>query len=104
MANKVFKPKSKQVIKEATDIVLNTETDDAAIDFLRDTLEDDFPDLDLGRMDLHKAIEVLGKNENKKTSNMKNIENLNKTLSKFMGQADKKSAKKAGKKNKKKRK
>ena len=88
---KTIKPKSKEMIKEASDIVQNTESDEAAISFLKETLDDDFPDLDLGRMNLHEAIEVLGKPEDKKSSekgNMKVIENLNKSLGDFIDKVE----------------
>lgn len=99
MSNKIFKSKSKDIIKEATDIVLNTEDDNAAIAFLKDTLEDDFPGMDLGRMDLHKAIEVLDTGKNK-SKNMKVIEDLNKSLGKFINKAESKSKKVVKKKAK----
>lgn len=101
-----FKPKSKEVIKEAVDIILNTEDDEAAIAFLKDTLEDDYPDLDLGRMDLHEAIGVLGGNsikKAKKSGSRKAIEDLNKSLGNFIDTQEsniKKSRKKKNKKNK----
>lgn len=105
---KTIKPKSKEMIKEAVDIIHNTENDEAAIGFLKETLIDDFPDLDLGRMDLHEAIEVLGKKEDKKDSkkgNMKTIENLNKSLGKFIDKVENQtSVKKKSNKRKKRRK
>ena len=105
---KTIKPKSKEMIKEATDIVQNTESDESAISFLKETLDDDFPDLDLGRMDLHEAIEVLGKKENKKDNkkgNMKTIENLNKSLGNFIDKVENQAnVKKKARKRKKRRK
>ena len=103
---KTIKPKSKEMIKEAVDIIHNTEDDEAAISFLKETLIDDFPDLDLGRMDLHEAIEVLGKKEDKKDKtkgNMKTIENLNKSLGDFIDKVENQT-KKSTKKRKKRRK
>lgn len=52
-------PKDREMISEALDIVMNTEDDEAAIAFLRDTLDDDYPDLDLGSMNLHEALDIL---------------------------------------------
>lgn len=80
-------PKSKSVIREAADIVINSDDDSAAIDFLRETLEDDFPDLDLGKMDLHEAIQVLGGDEvsPEKKEKTKGFENINKALEMFTG-------------------
>ena len=80
--SKVFKPKSKEMIKEAADIVRNSQDDESAIEFLRDTLDDDFPDMELGSMDLHEAIKVLG--GEKVAGDKDAIRNLNKALSDFM--------------------
>lgn len=87
-----FKHKSKDMIDEALDIVKNTEDDDSAIKFLRETLNDDFPDLDLGRMDLHEAIEKLNYKEDKenKSHSQKVIEDLNKSLGDFLDIQEKK--------------
>lgn len=102
-----IQPKSKELIKEAVDIVRNTEDDDAAIAFLKDTLTDDYPDLDLGRMNLHEAIAILDSPKTKKkTKNMEVIEDLNKSLGKFIDAQEEKlnkvkSKKKATKKRRK---
>jgi len=80
---KKFQLKSKEYIKETTDIVQNTEDDEAALAFLKDTLIDDYPDLDLGKMDLHEAIGVLDKKK-KKSGSKKLIEDLNKSLGDFI--------------------
>lgn len=102
---KKFRAKSKEMIDEATDIVMNTEDDSAVIEFLRETLVDDYPDLDLGKMDLHEAIGVLGGSEVSKNENMRNIENLNKSLSDFLSQVEKNKEKASkGKKAKKRKK
>lgn len=77
-----LKPKSREMIKEAADIVRNSEDDGAAIAFLQQTLDDDFPDLELGSMDLHEAIKVLGKDE--QVGDRKALENLNQALGDFM--------------------
>lgn len=81
---------SKEEVREAVDIIKNTEDDEAAIAFLQDTLTDDFPDLDLGRMDLHEAIEILGGSEVKKFEVPKEkgdrnaIESLNDSIGVFL--------------------
>lgn len=94
-------PKSKEYVKEAVDIVRNTEDDKAALEFLKNTLDDDFPDLDLGSMDLHEAIKVLG--IDKKTGDRKRIENLNDSLGEFLEiQKQKKESKRKNKKRNKK--
>lgn len=98
-----IKPKSRESIQEAVDIIANSHDDESAIDFLRDTLEDDFPDLDLGRMDLHEAIGVLGGNDKKEDNKVK-IENLSKSLGEFMKKQDAKNSPKKVEKKKKKRK
>lgn len=103
MGNRI-NPNSKEMIKEALDIIKNTEDDEAAVAFLSDTLSDNFPDLDLGRMDLHEAIEVLGGEEveeNNAVGNREKIENLNDSLSQFMDTIKKKDSKvkKSGKKS-----
>ena len=46
-----IKPKSKAYIKETTDIIENTHDDDLALQFLKDSLDDDYPDMDLASMD-----------------------------------------------------
>lgn len=81
-----IKPKDKDVVREAADIVRNSESDELALAFLQDTLEDDFPDLDLARMDLHEAIKGLGgKQEGKPPKGSKSvIEDLNKSLGDFI--------------------
>lgn len=90
-----LKPKSKELIKEAADIVINSDNDEAAIQFLRETLDDDFPDLELGSMDLHEAIKVLGTDDDKARHKV-DLENLDEALAAFM--------KRDAKNNKKKRK
>lgn len=74
------KLKSKEVIDEARDIVLNTEDDEAAIQFLRETLGDDYPDLDIN--DLHAASEILSQKE--KSNNQNILGNLNDSLGVFL--------------------
>lgn len=98
--SKKIKTRSKEEVKEATDIILNTEDDDSAVLFLRETLQDDFPDLELGTMDLHEATKVLG--EDKKAEKNNAIQNLNQAFSEFMGK--KNQVKKEGTKRKRKRK
>lgn len=84
-----MKPKSKESIKEAVDIIRNSKDDDAAIEFLRETLEDDFPDLELGSMDLHEAIEVLGGSEqSKEGGDLSAVGDLSKALGEFMSKKD----------------
>lgn len=63
-----FIPKSKEVIKEASDIVLNSERDEDAVKYLRETLEDDYPDLDLSKVDLHEASNVLSVTTKRKST------------------------------------
>lgn len=79
-----FKHKTKEQLKEIADIVKNSETDEAALAFLQETLEDDFPDLDLGKMDLHEASKVLGGDEPEKEPRGSLVENLNASLGKFI--------------------
>lgn len=99
-------PKDKEMIAEVVDIVRNTEDDAAAIEFLRDTLEDDFPDLELGSMDLHEAIKVLGGNEKpkKKSIGRQAVENLNDSLGEFLSAQQKKTERKRKSKRKSKKK
>lgn len=104
MTRKEFKRKSREVVREATDIVLNTESDEAAVDFLRDTLGDDFSHMELGSMNLHEAIEVLGIEDSSKSRNMMNIENLNETLNKFMNKTGNSTKKKSKRKSRRRRK
>lgn len=99
-----IKPKSKESIKEAVDIVLNTQDDDSAIEFLRDTLEDDFPDLDLGSMDLHEAIKNIGAEEEKYGGNVEKAGNLSQALSEFMKSKKKEKSTKRTRKKRSKRK
>lgn len=90
-----LKPKSRELVQEAADIVRNSEDDQAAISFLQDTLEDDYPDLELGSMDLHEAIETLGFGEDKPKrkgssfGNREEVENLSKALGNFMNKSNK---------------
>lgn len=84
MSKEKFKYKTKEQLKEIADIVKNSETDEAALAFLQDTLEDDFPELDLGKMDLHEASKVLGESEPKKKTKGSLIENLNASLGEFI--------------------
>lgn len=85
MSNRT-KAKPKKIVKEAEDIVINSVEDATAIRYLSEILEDDFPDLDLGRMDLHEALETFDKkNANKnKSKSRKTIENLNNALGEFI--------------------
>lgn len=103
--SKKIKTKSKEEVKEATDIILNTEDDDSAVVFLRETLQDDFPDLELGSMDLHEATKVLG--GDKESSKNTAIKNLNQAFSDFMSKKNNPKAgvsKKEGSKRKRRRK
>lgn len=88
-----LKPKSRELVQEAADIVRNSEDDQAAISFLQDTLEDDYPDMELGSMDLHEAIKTLGFGEEKGkvtgAGNRDAIENLSKALGSFMNKSGK---------------
>lgn len=97
-----LKPKSKELIKEAADIVINSDNDEAAIQFLRETLDDDFPDLELGSMDLHEAIKVLGTDDDKARHKV-DLENLDEALAAFM-KRDAKNNKKKGKRKRRRRK
>ena len=96
---KKITPKKKEMIAEALDIVQNTESDEVAIGFLRETIEDDYPDMDLGSMNLHEAIKVLGHNKDDKSKGLKAIEDLSSSIGAFID-----SQKKAQKPVKKKRK
>lgn len=103
-----LRTKSKEEIQEAVDIVMNSEDDEAAMEFLMDTLGDDFPELDLGAMDLHEAIGVLGgdevdKEDKSQSGDREAVENLNKTLGEFMDRKSKTKSKPKGKKKVKKR-
>lgn len=60
-------PRSKKVVKEASDIILNTEDDKDAVHYLRETLTDDFPEIDISKMSLHEASEVLNDGQTKKS-------------------------------------
>lgn len=80
---KKIQPKSKEMIREAADIIINSDDDAAAIGFLRDTLDDDFPDLELGSMDLHDAIKVL-EGSQETVSRKRGLENLNNAFESFM--------------------
>lgn len=97
-----LKPKSKELIREAADIVINSDNDEAAIQFLRETLDDDFPDLELGSMDLHEAIKVLGTDDDKARHKV-DLENLDEALAAFM-KRDAKNNKKKGKRKRRRRK
>lgn len=81
--NKKIQPKSKEMIREAADIIINSDDDAAAVGFLRDTLDDDFPDLELGSMDLHDAIKVLDGSQESVTRK-RGLENLNNAFDSFM--------------------
>ena len=83
VGKKRFSPKSKAYIRETSDIVNNTENDQDALEFLKDTLEDDFPELELGSIDLHEAIKVLGAEE-KKSGSKQVVEDLNRSLTSFI--------------------
>lgn len=96
-----FKPKSREMIREAADIVRNSQDDDAAIEFLRDTLDDDFPDMELGTMDLHEAIKVLDGEE--AAGDKEAIRNLNEALGDFMKRQNKPEEKKAVKRKRRKK-
>lgn len=97
-------PKSREYIQEAVDIIRNTEDDEAAIAFLKETLEDDYPDLDLGRMDLHEAIAVLGGGKEKSyAGDRSKIEDLSKSLAEFVNKTNKTSNKPKTKKKRKRR-
>lgn len=99
-----IKPKSKAYIKETTDIIENTHDDDLALQFLKDSLDDDYPDMDLASMDLHEAIKVLGSDDNKKKSDSKGIiEDLNASLTDFIN-SQKKEKPKVKKKRRRRRK
>lgn len=97
-----LKPKSKELVKEAADIVINSDDDEAAVQFLRETLDDDFPDLELGSMDLHEATKVLGTSEDKARHKV-DLENLGEALAAFM-KRDAKNNKKERKRKRRRRK
>jgi hypothetical protein len=99
--DKKIKPKSRKMIQEAVDIIRNAEDDEAALAFLQDTLVDDYPDLDLGRMDLHEAIEILNKRENN-SGDKRKIEDLNKSLADFLNFSKSKKSKRKRKRKRKK--
>lgn len=99
-----IKPKSKAYIKETTDIIENTHDDDLALQFLKDSLDDDYPDMDLASMDLHEAIKVLGSDGNEKEKDSKGlIEDLNASLTDFIN-SQKKEKPKVKKKRRRRRK
>jgi len=95
-----------QMIKEADDIIRNTLDDENAVAFMQETWIDDFPDLDLGRMDLHEAVDELEHKLTKKKLNtgQKAIYDLNRSLDKFIEKHDKARAKADAKRRKQKRK
>lgn len=102
--SKKITPKSRESIKEAVDIVKNTENDDVAVQFLRETLEDDFPELDLGSMDLHEAIKEIGNQDKKKFfGNIEKANSLGEALSKFMQKQNEEKKKKRTRKRSKKK-
>ena len=83
--SKKIKAKPKKVIKEAEDIILTSIDDKTAIRYLKEIIEDDFPDLDLGRMNLHEALSALDEKELKnKNKDLSVRENLNNALSSFI--------------------
>lgn len=100
---KKVQAKDKAFIKDAEDIILNDIEDETALKHLSEIWIDDFPELDLGTMDLHEAIETIGENK-KKSKAIKTIEDLNKSLGEFIEMQEKKAKKaekaKAGKKTK----
>lgn len=92
-----LKTKPIEKMKELADIVKNSETDEIALEFLKDSWEDDFPDLDLGRENLHLASEVLNKDRDKSFESSAMVEkDLNNEFTSFF-------KKKAAKKTKRKR-
>lgn len=93
-------PKSKEYVRETLDIVQNTEDDEAALDFLKTTLDDDYPDLDLGSMDLHEAIKTLDP-EKEKSKGRQTLEDLNNSLTQFIASQEKEKKKKSKKKTRK---
>lgn len=92
---KKFEFKNKDIINEALDIVENTEDDNQAMIFLKETVGDDYPDLDLGRMDLHEAIKELSGKQSmvKSKSNSNMFEDLNASLGDFINVQEKNIAK-----------
>lgn len=104
-ANRKIKPRTKEKMKEIADIVKNSETDEAALEFLQDALEDDFPELELGKMDLHEASKILGGDEPEREPKGNLVENLNASLGKFIDKQEKNHNKRKRKrrKNKKRR-
>ena len=83
--SKKIKAKPKKVIKEAEDIILTSIDDKTAIRYLKEIIEDDFPDLDLGRMNLHEALSALDEKELKnKNKDLSVRENLNNALGSFI--------------------
>lgn len=83
--SKKIKAKPKKIIKEAEDIILTSIDDKTAIRYLKEVIEDDFPDLDLGRMNLHDALSALDEKELKnKEKDFSVVENLNNALGDFI--------------------
>lgn len=83
--SKKIKAKPKKIIKEAEDIILTSIDDKTAIRYLKEVIEDDFPDLDLGRMNLHDALSALDEKELKnKEKDFSVVENLNNALGNFI--------------------
>lgn len=60
---KRLETKSLEKMKELSDIIKNSETDEIALSFLKESWVDDYPDLDLGREDLHIATKILSGDE-----------------------------------------
>ena len=58
--------RSKEVVNEAKDIIINSETNEDVVNFLRETLEDDFPELDISKTSLHEATDLLSVKTSKK--------------------------------------
>lgn len=101
-----IKATDRDKVKEAVDIIKNVDDDEAALEFLKDTLDEDyFPDMDLGSMDLHEAVEKLDTNSKRRKMTMKQkvIADISKSLDEFMELQDKKKRQKQAQKRKRKR-
>lgn len=73
-----LKTKPVDKMKELADIVKNSETDEIALEFLKEAWEDDFPDLELEKMNLHEAVDIL--TESQRENNTKKESELNSDL------------------------
>lgn len=106
MSKKKIKATERKKVKEAVDIIRHVDDDDLARQFLQDTLDEDyFPDMDLGSMDLHEAVEELDRKtkRRKMSAGQKIIADLTSSLDDFMKKHDEMKRKKDAERRKRER-